>query len=416
METRRKLNLEKKNNRIYMNRFLIILSFFIFLIILIPNINALGITPGRTSIDFSSNLQKEVSFSVINSEHKNMNIAFTVQGDLVNYIEMDKEVIAFSKNENSKNFKYKINLPKDLSPGLHQAEIIATELPEDIEDIGMIVKATVSVATQLYIYVPYPGKYIDVNFDIVNRENENLIDFYLPIISRGEEKIDKVKGIIEIYKDNEKIRTLETNEISITPGSKKELNLNWEPDIEPGEYFAYAKVVYDDKSTQEIKKIFNIGKENLGVLGISVNNFKLGDVAKIKILVQNKLSDEIEKAAANLEVYDSQLEKIADLKSPDYNIPAKSNKELVLYWDTEKIQKGQYGSELKIDYNNEFVSKNFKVDVNEDSMSFSGVGFVVASGDTGKMSTTSLLIIIIIILVLINLAWFVWWKRHKKKK
>jgi len=394
---------------------LIVLIFLISLIVLTSNINALGITPGRTSMDFSSNLQKEISFSVINSENKNMNIAFTVQGDLVNYIEMDKEVIAFNKNENSKDFKYKLNLPKALSPGLHQAEIIATELPEDIEDIGMVVKATVSVATQLYIYVPYPGKYIDVNFDIVNRENENIIDFYLPIISRGEEKIDKVRGIIEIYKNNEKIRTLETNEISITSGSKKELNLNWEPDVAPGEYSASAKVIYDGESTREIQKAFNVGNGSLGVLGISVNNFKLGDVAKIKILVQNKLSDEIEKAITNLKVYDSQLEEIVDLKSQDYTIPAKSNKEMILYWDTEKIQKGQYSSELKIDYNNEFVSKNFKIEVNEDSMYFSGIGFVVSSGDNKKISTTNLLIIVIVILVLINLIWFVWWKRHKKK-
>lgn len=397
------------------NNFLITLSLFLFLVVLIPSINALGITPGRTSIDFSSNLQKEVSFSVINSEHKNMNIAFTVQGDLVNYIEIDKEVISFSKDENSKDFKYKLNLPKAISPGLHQVEIIATELPEDIEDIGMVVKATVSVATQLYVHVPYPGKYIDANFDIVKREDENLIDFYIPIISRGEEDIKEAKGIIEIYKNNEKIRTLETDEISISSGSKKELSFSWEPDVAPGEYSASAKVIYDGESTQGIKKIFNVGEENLGVLGISVNNFKLGDVAKIKILVQNKLSDEIRKAIANLKVYDSQLEEIVDLKSQDYIIPAKSNKEMVLYWDTEKIQKGQYGSELRIDYNQEFVSKNFKVDVNEDSMYFSGIGFVISSGDGGKMSTTSLLIIIIIILVLVNLIWFVWWKRHKKK-
>jgi len=382
---------------------------------LVQGIDGLGVTPGRTTLDFSPNLEKEISFEVVNTEGKDMNVAFSVEGDLYQYITLDSEVVSFSSLELSKTFKYKLNLPRGLAPGLHEAKIVITDLPEDMENKGVLIQATVSVVTQLYVYVPYPGKYLEAKLDIVNNEKTNLINFYVPLISRGDTNIQKVSGLISIYKNGEKVSDIKTNEFSIGAGEKKELLAYWAPTIAPGEYLAEAKINYDGEEVI-IKKEFNAGNESLGVLSIGVNDFKLGDVARIKILVQNKLSDAVKNAFAQLEVYDSNLDKIAELKSENYEIPILSNKEMVIYWDTENLNQGRYNSELKIDYNKKILSKNFKVDVTKDSMLFTGVGFVVADNVGGKIGSFQLLYIVIGFLVLINLAWFIWWMRHKKKK
>ena len=63
---------------------------------LIPSIFALGVTPGRTTLDFSSNLEKEVSFEVVNTENKDMNFAFSVEGDLADFITLSSDVKSFS--------------------------------------------------------------------------------------------------------------------------------------------------------------------------------------------------------------------------------------------------------------------------------------------------------------------------------
>ena len=89
---------------------------------------------------------------------------------------------------------------------------------------------------------------------------------------------------------------------------------------------------------------------------------------------------------------------------------------MVLYWDTEDLSQGRYDSELNINYNKKILSKTFKVDVTKDSMTFTGVGFVVASEGGGKLNSSSILYIVIGFLVLINLVWLIWWIRHKKKK
>lgn len=396
-----------------MNKNILVLVILgIMVLFMIPNVIALGITPGRTTIDFSPNLEKEIKFDVINSENKNMNVAFVVQGELEEIITLDSNVVHFNSEENSKSFSYKIKLPSELSPGLHKLGIVAIELPEDLDNEEIMVRATVSVVTQLYIYVPYPGgKHLDANLDIVSKEETNVISFYIPIISRGEEYIEEVKGVIEIYQENEKIVEIETNKLSISLGERKELEGVWDPDVVPGKYNAIATVDYDGNKLT-LEKQFEIGEEFIRVLGVSVNDFQLGEVAKIKILVQNKQSNKIDTSRANLDIYDSELTRIIDLKSEDYEIPGLSNKELIIYWDTENIEGGQYTSELKVNYDEKVSTKNLKMDISKDSMIFTGVGFVISEGDI-KLSTKNLLIIIIGVLVLANLFWFIWWLRKK---
>ncbi len=380
---------------------------------MISNVLALGITPGRTTIDFEPNLVRDVKFSIVNTESKDMDIAFSVEGALADYISISSDVASIGSDEGSKEFGYTLTLPRGLAPGLHKADVIALEVPRGGAEDGTVVRATVSVVTQVYVYVPYPGKFLEASLDIVSKDEENTIDFYVPFISRGEESVLSIKGAIDIYKGDEKIFSLDTNELSASVGDRKELRATWNPGVAPGEYRAAVSVNYDGEILK-LEKEFNVGPEDFGVLGISVNDFKLGDVARIKILVQNKLSDDVSGAFADLSVYDSDLGEIASLTSENYDVPAESNKEMIIFWDTERLDKGQYGSELDINYNDRFVSKNFRVDVSEDAMLFSGVGFVISDG-VGEVRSTTILIIVIVFLVLVNLVWLLWWLRHKKK-
>jgi len=415
MKNKNYLGKLKINNCKSAKSLVVALTFIFFILLLIlPNVYAIGVTPGRTSIDFSPSMEKEVGFSIVNTEHKAMNVAFTITGDLKEYISLSNDVVSFNSDEDSKEFKYKIKLPEKLTPGLHIAEIEAIELPENINDVKLVVKATVSVVTQVYVYVPYPGKYVDVSLDIIPKEDSNKVNFYIPLVSRGQEKINSAKGTIDIYKGNEKIDMVSTNEVSLITTEKKELSAVWDA-VNGGEYTAKIKVVYDG-NVKEVEKKFSVGNESIGLLGVSTNNFKLGDVARIRILVQNKLSDDAKDASASLSVFSSNSEKIADLKSENYDLPALSNTEMIVYWDTEKLETGDYDSELGINYNKKFIVKNLQIKVTENSMTFTGTGFAMASEGGQKLNTSSIYYIVIGILVLVNLAWLVWWLRGKKKK
>ena len=135
------------------------LILFILILFITPNLSALGITPGRTIIDFSPNLEKEIQFTIFNSQNKDMNVAFVIKGELEKIVKLKEKVVHFNSSENSKLFKYKFKLPPKLDSGLHKIDISAIEIPEYIGE-ELLIKSTVSVVTQIYIYVPYPGKYV----------------------------------------------------------------------------------------------------------------------------------------------------------------------------------------------------------------------------------------------------------------
>lgn len=393
------------------------LSFMVFILLLIaiPSLSAIGITPGRTTIDFEPNLERDINFTVVNSEYKNMNVAFVVDGELADYITLSNEVVYFEATKDKKDFSYTLNLPLELAPGLHKANVIATELPENISGEEIIVRATVSVVTQIYVYVPYPGKYIDANLEVVADDESGNVFFYIPIISRGEEEINSVKSFIDIYSQGEIIASIETDDLQISPGKRKELSTVWIPDVALGEYTAKARINYDENELN-LEKAFRLGGDFIEILGVSANDFKLSEVARIKVLVQNRQTEKVDEATASFKIYDNQLEEIASLQSENYEVPALSNKELIVYWDTEFVDKGQYSSELRVDYNDEFISRNLRIDIDDDSMIFTGIGFVISSDIERKFNAMSIAIIVIGILALANLVWFLWWLRKKRDK
>ena len=117
------------------------------ILLLLGEAAALGITPGRTTINFEPGLKKEISFSVINSEHKDMAVLLTVRGELNQSVALSELYTEFSSREETKTLTYDISLPERFEkPGLHEAEIVALELPKDFRTKGTFVGATLAAA------------------------------------------------------------------------------------------------------------------------------------------------------------------------------------------------------------------------------------------------------------------------------
>src|SRR3989344_3471701 len=113
----------------------------------------------------------------------------------------------FKKEESSKGFRYKVKLPEKLEPGLHTGDVVALELPK-LSEGETFVGATVAVVTQLHVFVPYPGKYVDFDFNVLNPEQGDTATFVVPVVSRGKLGIGEVRAVIDIYTVlNERVAT-----------------------------------------------------------------------------------------------------------------------------------------------------------------------------------------------------------------
>ncbi|MFA5258674.1 MAG: hypothetical protein WC402_01255 [Candidatus Pacearchaeota archaeon] len=393
---------------------------FLFLILLIlPGILSLGITPGRTTFNYETGMtEKEVDFSVINNEHKNMQVMLMIQGELNSSITLYESMVEFSPSEESKQFKYKFKVPvgMDKMPGLHTAEIIALEVPK-AGSSGTYVGATVAVVSQVYFYVPYPGKYVDADLNVLDAETNGTATFILPLINRGKVGIGEARAIIDLYTSlNEKIGSINTDYLPIEPGARTELTGKWDVNYPSGNYLAKVTVLYDGES-RSFEKQFAVGSQALNIESILVNNFRLGEIAKLQILVDNKWNQELKNVFANLLVYNNENQVMADIKSAAENIPALERKELIAYWDTIGVQTGEYNGKLMVRYGEKSADKNLLLKVSEDNLDIVGVGYAIRpQGNSKGTSLSTILIIIIVLMIIINLSWFVFFRRMMAKK
>jgi hypothetical protein len=393
-----------------------ILIFACLILVSTGLISAIGITPGRTTLNFEPGIHSEVSFSVINSEHKDMNVVFVVKGNLGEYITLKQSYAEFSSGEESKSFTYLVDLPSKFDkPGLYEGEITALELPKNMEEQGTFVGATVGVITQLHVYVPYPNKYVEAEVNVINDNGKTL--FLIPSINRGKLDIGNIKAAIDIYTSlNEKVATIETNSDSLLSLERKELVAEWDANVNPGKYLAIASIIYDNEVVK-VEKQFEVGQKLIDILEVSVKNFQLGEIAKFNALVESKWSDELKDVYLNILVYNNEGEIMADFKSPNYDINPLSKEEMVAYWDTVGVHQGTYDGKLILKYGESSVERSIQLKISDNEIEITGVtGKVIVKGKSSGLKWENILIILVIILVIANIVWFVLIKKLLKKK
>jgi len=395
---------------------IIFLAGILLVLLVLPGVQSLGITPGRTTIDYEKGLEREVTFSLLNKDHKNMQVLLMVQGELNDSVTLFDSLVEFLPSEENKQFKYKIKLPDKIAdePGLHTAEIVALEIPKASED-GTYVGATVAVVSQLHVYVPCPGKCIEADLNVIDAEENSTATFIVPVINRGELGIGDIRATIDIYTSlNEKVATVETDYSSLEPGKRTELSGKWKVNVPSGDYLAKVTVFYDGES-KTFEKQFMVGSQLLTIESILVNNFRLGEIAKLQILVENHWSQELQGVFANLLIYNEDEKVMADVKSAAENVPALSKKELIAYWDTIGVKEGEYSGKLMVIYGEKSADRNLLLKVSEDSLDITGVGYAIRPQGKGVNITTALVILVVILLI-VNLAWFIFFSRFMKKR
>ncbi len=376
-------------------------------IFMVANVLALGITPGRTTLDFEKNMQKSVGFDVLNAGGSDINVVFSAQGDLAKYISLPIKDAKILGSEKSKHFNYELNLPDKLGPGVHTGEVFVLQLPGNSTSEGSQILATLAVVTQVYLYVPYPGKYANSKLYIYSANVGEDVKFVIPVVSAGEFDLSSVRANVDIYnKMGEKIDSFNTNSVSVKSGTKKELVYNWKANVPIGEYMAKAAVVYDD-GTINLEKSFSVGSKELELQEINVNGFSLGEIAKLNMLIENKWSESISDAYIETKIKDSDGDIVSSFQSAAQDIGALSKKSFVSYWDTAGVREGTYDAEVTINYGDKKSEKNLKFKVSKNELVVVGLGYVIsAEGRGGTDGIVIVLIIVIVLLVLINLLWF----------
>ncbi|MEK6915127.1 MAG: hypothetical protein AABW89_01135 [Nanoarchaeota archaeon] len=391
------------------------LGFIIIIIAIIPLTSSFGITPAQQIIEYEPETEQKFSFSIINSENKKINLVLLPQGELNRSIALSNYSISLTPEISSITIEYSVKIPKGLSPGKHNAEILILEIPEAPSSELTYIGSIVGIITKTVIEVPYPGKYAESGFGIESSE-EGKVNFVIPLVSKGNLDIARAKAVIDIFTPlNEKIVSITTQEISLASGERKELAAQLEASqITPGKYLAVATILYDE-STLILEREFSIGNDGISIKNIEVNDFSLGEIAKFEFLLENNQNFQVEDAYILMQVLNNEGDIMAEFKSATYNLPPFGSELLVAFWDTEGVKTGTYDAKAFINFGQSSIQKELTLDISNNDITVVGVGYVIKSGSSNG-SLTTILIIAIAVLVILNLTWFLILRKKVKNK
>lgn len=395
------------------NTFRLGIVLLLFLII-VPSALSIGITPGRKTVDYLPRKQVNVEVSVLNSDHKEFYAVVYAEGPLEDEIELSTKELRFKASDLEKRFSYKVTLPSWLleEPGAHDTMIVVKELTPEGKP-GEI-KTKVEVAHQLRVNVVYPGTLAKA--ELIVQPGKPIL-FIVPVFSVGEEDIKQAEASIDVFdmKGN-RIANVKTNAKSVESGMRRDLTAELDID-EPGLYYAIATVNYDGK-TVTAAKVFTYGEFFLNLAEITVNNFRLGNIAKFNILVENLANSEVKDAQAEMILKDKTGAQIADIKSMAEDIGAQESKTLEAFWDTAGIQADIYKGKIILTHDDNMSQEqviSMKVSENEIITSIGDItGFVVDEEIEGPGDSSTVILLLIMLLVVANISWVIYVKRIKK--
>lgn len=371
-----------------------ILTIFL-LIVLIRNCLAIGVGPAFNNIDFQPDINKNYSFKVYNTDNKEFGAIITVDGSLSSYIDLKQDYIDVDANESFKVINYELKLPEKLEPGSYTSKIRVTEVPKGTKGASVIT-AALGVNHQINLNVPAKGKYLAADFYI---QNKNLI---ITINNIGEQDIILIKPHIEVYEDLDQMFKTDIAAFSLRKGEQRTTTQSL-ASIEPGVYKIRVYIVYDELE-KTIEKELAIGEISVEIRTISIQEFKLGEIAKIDVEMQNKWNKELKDLYIELSVTKNNV-KYGSYKSESFDIDSRSSKTISTYWDTRDKELGNYDASFVLYYNGKTTQKSYTLTLAEKTI----------ETKEKKPEWLTPLVIIIIILVILNILIFLIYFKRKKE-
>ncbi len=357
------------------NKIIVYLS-FIFFILLIPNLCALGIAPARATINFEPSLHKEITLRIINNQNQNLELNIYAEGKLKDYITIKEPNISISANESERAITYGVNLPASFdSPGVHEGEIIVLQPIKKGTASGTALTGSITVKSQLKVKVPYEGKYLESSLLVTKYDGK--IQFTIPIKNVGTLNISRIYAEISIASQP----TILTESIQLNSDESGKLDKIIDA-LPAGHYDAIAKIFYDEKSTQ-LNGTFDVeqAKKFLELKEVKVADFIFGEKAGLVLTFQNSNKEILKSVYAQFDAYDKSGSRVITAQTSTFDAPPDSTFSIPLALDLSGIRSDNYDVVLNVFYADTSKETKFVMTLSDStiSTSFTPTGAFVAN-------------------------------------
>jgi len=384
-----------------------IILFPIVTLIMINIALALAIAPG--TVELTSNAE----IFIINNEHKDMDVMLYAQGSFADKLEISNALVHVSSTEDTKTIDIKVN---DISlPGTHEIELVAMEIPTASEGKGTVIAARQAVIAKIIVKNPYPGKFAVGKLVIPKTNANEPVNFVIKLENLGTQTINNAKARIEIYgSTNEIITVLVSDEKSIEQGQMRELVAKYHNGLPQGRYYAKAIVKYDSNEL-ELEETFEIGSVLIEIKNIYVEQFRLGDIAKFDIVIENKWNELIPDVYAEMDISDTSGKSMTKFKTAEIDLSKDSTDILQAYWDTRDVDSGLYKATLTLHFLGNNLQKKMVLTVRSDAIDIDFSPTAMATSATTDDSKMPFIIILIVLSMIVNISLIIWFAKRKQQ-
>ncbi|MEW6063216.1 MAG: hypothetical protein AB1571_02505 [Nanoarchaeota archaeon] len=332
-----------------------LMIYFVFLFFLIFNVNAIGISPSRIIINFEPNLEETIPFTVYNNAEFNVNIKIYVKGELNSSVTINQNSLVIpAKGTNT--FTATIRLPSRLDkPGIYDTRIGVVESTGGEQGAGTFVGAITGVESQLFVQVPYPGKYASLDLEIPDVVLNQPINFKAIIQNLGEDDINTAYVGIDIFDpNNNKVTIVQTDRVGIKTKESATLYAYWIPtNINIGTYKAIATLHYDGLTTN-IEKQFKIGDLTLKLINFDATYITENKIIKFDVGLQSLWNEKIDNIFGKITIKkDSNV--IGNINTETISIDPWAGKTITTYYPIGNYADGIYNAEIEIKYVNKTI-------------------------------------------------------------
>jgi hypothetical protein len=392
-----------------MKRKLII--WIIAFILLVGTVNALGITPGRNTLNFEPGMTG-IKIVKVTNDGSYLNLAVYIQGDLKDYLKVNETEIKMAPDRQEAYVEINYLLPEELPAGARSADIIFRDIGFE-ENGTLTIGAKLAVVSQFIVNVPYGGKFAEAELSVLTKSDH--VGFYTRVFNRGGDDLDVEVTYKVLDLNNKEIDEIEMPERTIAAQSRDQFVIKWNPHTVAGDYKVRSIVKYAGEVI-ELEEEFTLQGEVIKPLAVSVEDFNLGAIAKLNILVENIGGSNLEDVSAQFIMEDSNGNEVANERSLPVKLGKGDKGELIVYWDTKDLVAGVYRGKLILKVKDWSVTKELVANVAQNNIDFSFdsvTGFAVST-EVPNADKVVLIPILIGALILVNIIWFIVYRRRKK--
>ncbi len=315
------------------------LIYLILLVITLQNVSSLGLSPAIKSYNFVPDDVIGIRYNVLSSP--DIEVEVSAEGDLAKYVSFDKIGIV-----DSGEFIATINLPHSIeTPGPHRLSIVVGQKIDPELATGFIGTRIVVVGA-VDIYVPYPGRYIELQLKGYDVNVGEPVNFELGISSKGTEGVN-ITPKIEIYSGNEKVRDLYFNNRFL--GSQESIVLQKQletRELNPGNYKAIAFVDYG--ALDQAETTFRVGDLNIDITNYS-NRIPITKLQPFNIEVESGWNNNIDGVFADVQILNGSIV-FSSFKTTSTSLTPWEKKIITGYVDTSNFTEGAYDANLTLTY------------------------------------------------------------------